>query len=230
MFTLTDELRAKIRVSRAYKTFYTFPRNAISLRNFQKHLTYPSNFAFLYIVFDMALVPVHAAANDNPDLYDFNPQHRDWRVTQVYMVGVPVDYRDPTSVLHWRLHLVISSGQSVKVDFVLDDVDNYLGYLHVASRRYVLPSRVHTYGVAPTTGWVTVGQILDLIIYQGLHRYLYNDGAGCRYWCMVVIDRLAAAGLVVSNARARIEQMICGLSVQSPDVYPHPTIQGTFPH
>lgn len=73
----------------------------------------------------------------------------------------------------------------------------------------------------------TVGEIVNLIIQHGRHKYEFNDqGQGCRFWTIHQMDLFYEHGILVD--RAQIQAAKATLLTQWPDQIQYPLVQGPY--
>lgn len=103
---------------------------------------------------------------------------------------------------HWTIFMELGSGGSARIEAVPGADSTEPGMILIESKPYAVSSHIsHRESATPPNG-TTMEGILSLLIKNKRDQYRFtDDGEGCRYWCKVFAEDLAAAGLIPGAAQ-----------------------------
>ncbi|RMZ75830.1 hypothetical protein DV737_g5109, partial [Chaetothyriales sp. CBS 132003] len=118
----------------------------------------------------------------------------------VHALG-PVKRGASISYNHWTVSLLSpNSPHSIRLDMQPSGPRN--GTLIITELPYLVSTRATAYFdflVYPDKS-VTVGNVKDILRFNGRHRYSMTEHGGCQWWCWNVIKDLSNAAILGPNA------------------------------
>ncbi|XP_006459682.1 hypothetical protein AGABI2DRAFT_116642 [Agaricus bisporus var. bisporus H97] len=136
---------------------------------------------------------------------------------------------------HWRIYLQLSqsdisnsSSKSVILDMIPTNPPT--STLMITSNAYASsnsPAKIE-FDIFPAKP-LTVGQVIDLFIEKGMHRYTFDaTGSGCLFWIMTGIHHLHEANLIEAGAPNKFHTFHMAQANLHPERHPLPLRKGTF--
>ncbi|XP_006459684.1 hypothetical protein AGABI2DRAFT_177536 [Agaricus bisporus var. bisporus H97] len=137
---------------------------------------------------------------------------------------------------HWRFYLQlsqfgssdISSSKSVVLDMI--PTNPPIATLVISSNphdksRSPVKIELDIFPAKP----LTVGQVIDLFIEKGMHRYTFDaTGSGCLFWTATGIHHLHEAKLIEAGAPNKLHTFHMAQANLHPERHPLPMRKGTF--
>ncbi|KLO14769.1 hypothetical protein SCHPADRAFT_299208 [Schizopora paradoxa] len=167
-------------------------------------------------------------------------------IRQFVLCGTPVDPSTESSILHWKIYLVLDGEKSVLFDLTPGGgADGMTGTLIVDSEPYPSrdsaassdtsitgssSSRTDYFPISPSKSVIFTGaQVLETLRDSRRDKYRYDStGSGCRFWCTTVVGDLERASFIPQGSLAAFENYIVEKNEENPGRYPLPTRKGTF--
>lgn len=159
----------------------------------------------------------------------YNASDNDLPATSIGFVGIPNMRND---FYHFNI-LIVSNDQSV----ILDCLPTMGGDPEPATLLVKSNPTTHIPEAEgqellldiPCTSGATVSSILNKIMADGRHRYIFDsESRGCRHWCATIIKDLEETGVVATGETQRVYDFVAAQSEGQPTRIPAVWYKGRF--